>query len=129
MKDVRMRRGIHIQSGPDGSTYCSAVVPYRQTLSRHGSRPLCTCTYHFTVNGKPACQAAETADPRLDPPTTCAHSSRESCEADAQRVRDLYPDAAVKVLAGRCTAPRTEYDLGYRDGYEAGLRAAREPQG
>jgi hypothetical protein len=34
-----MKRGIHIQSGPDGSTYCGAVVPYGQTLSRHGWWP------------------------------------------------------------------------------------------
>jgi hypothetical protein len=89
----------------------------------------CTCTYHFIVNGEPACQAAETADPRLDPPTTCAHATRESCEADARRVQDLFPGATVEVLEGRCTAPRTEYDLGYRDGYEAGLRAAQGRQG
>ena len=86
-------------------------------------------TYHFVVNGVAACQAAETADPRLDPPTTCAHSSRESCEQDAARVRDLHPDADIEVLEGRCTAPRTEYDLGYRDGYEAGLRAAQGHHG
>ena len=86
-------------------------------------------TYHFIVNGVAACQAAETADPRLDPPTTCAHATRESCEQDAARVRDLHPDADIEVLEGRCTAPRTEYDLGYRDGYEAGLRAAQGHHG
>ena len=82
-------------------------------------------TWHFTVNGVGACAAAETADPRLDPCTTCSHATRESAEADAQRVRDLYPDADVQVQAGSCREPRTEYDYGYRDGYAAGLRAAQ----
>ena len=81
-------------------------------------------TWHFTVNGVGACAAAETADPRLDPCTTCAHSTRESAEADAQRVRDLYPSADVRVHAGPCREPRDQYDYGYRDGYQAGLRAA-----
>lgn len=81
-------------------------------------------TWHFTVNGVGACAAAETADPRLDPCTTCSHGTRESAEADAQRVRDLYPSADVRVHEGRCREPRDQYDYGYRDGYEAGLRAA-----
>lgn len=82
-------------------------------------------TWHFTVNGTAACQARETADPRLDPCTTCSHGSLESCQADAQRVRDLYPDADVRVHEGRCREPRDQYDYGYRDGYQAGLRAGR----
>lgn len=84
-----------------------------------------TTTWHFTVNGTGACQAPETADPRLDPCTTCSHPTRESAEADAQRVRELYPDAIVEVREGGCSEPRDQYDYGYRDGYEAGLKAAR----
>jgi len=83
-----------------------------------------TTTWHFRVNGIGACQASETADPRLDPCTTCSHATREAAEADAQRVRDLYPEARIVVHEGRCREPRDQYDYGYRDGYEAGLRAA-----
>lgn len=81
-------------------------------------------SWYFTVNGVGACQASETADPRLDPCTTCSHATREAAEADAQRVRDLYPEARIVVHEGRCREPRDQYDYGYRDGYEAGLRAA-----
>jgi hypothetical protein len=81
-------------------------------------------SWHFTVNGVGACQARETCDPRLDPCTCCSHATRESAEADAQRVRELYPDARIVVHEGRCREPRDQYDYGYRDGYNAGLRAA-----
>jgi len=84
--------------------------------------------WHFTVDGVAACQAAETCDPRLKPCTTCSYDDLARCEADAQRVRDLYPEAKVVVHEGGCRAPRTEYDYGYQDGYAAGYKAGLEAQ-
>lgn len=113
------RRPFYLLSRPITSFSLNGMDPAVQgNMTRN-------TTYHFTVNGTGACQAPETADPRLDPCTTCSHRTRQSAEADAQRVRDLYPDAVVEVHEGRCAAPRDEYDYGYQDGYEAGLRAAR----
>lgn len=82
--------------------------------------------WHFTVNGVGACNAAETSDHRLDPCTRCSYDDHQQCLTDAQRVRDLYPDADVRVVEGRCTEPRSEYDYGYRDGYKAGYDAAKD---
>lgn len=76
--------------------------------------------WHFTVDGLSACTAPETCDDRLQPATSCSYDSLEHCQADAQRVRDLYPNADVKVHEGGCNAPRDDYDYGYQAGYAAG---------
>lgn len=76
-------------------------------------------TFYFTVNHVPACTANETLDPRLDPPTKCAHETRAEAEASAARVRALYPGAEVKVHEGRCPTPRDPYDAGYQAGLGA----------
>lgn len=121
-----MRRPFYLLSrvpyplSPDGTT---AAV--QSSMTRN------ITTWHFTVNGRGACAAPETLDERLRPCTTCSHGTRESAEADAQRVLELYPDARVEVREGSCGEPRGDYDYGYRDGYEAGLRAAaaaKEPR-
>lgn len=109
---------------PCRNRFCLITLTYVGTIAAIQTGMNQT-NYHFSVNGVAACQADETCDPRLDPCTTCSHATLASAEADAQRVRDLYPDADVRVHEGRCSASRTEYDYGYRDGYEAGLRAAQ----
>lgn len=62
-------------------------------------------TYHFTVNGVPACAAIETMDLPLGSCTSCAHDSEESAQADIDKVLAVHPEALCEIVSGHCPRP------------------------
>jgi len=75
-------------------------------------------SYHWTINGIPACASPITLDSRLR--TVCAHRTLGSAEADIEACRALYPDFNYRVVEGGCDQPE---DM-HRYDFELGLRAA-----
>jgi|ETNvirnome_2_300_1030623.scaffolds.fasta_scaffold00700_11 hypothetical protein len=68
-------------------------------------------TYHWTVNGVPACSAKETAVPGF--PHPCAQGSREEAQEAAHALLDLCPDAQVAIVEGACPRPDEPCCYGY----------------
>ena len=71
-------------------------------------------TYHWTIDGVPACAADLPAGLN----TTCAHRSYESAEADAARLLDVRPDAQVDIVGGKCPRPDQPCCYGYEGCHE-----------
>lgn len=86
-------------------------------------------SFHWKVNGESACQSELTLDERLEPPTKCAHTTRESIEAEVARFKALYPEATVEVIEGSCQdqGGYDRYDRDEDEEWDAAFRKLGAP--
>jgi len=81
-------------------------------------------TYHWTLNGLPACVSPLT----LGFSTQCAHPTRESAEQDIEEVRRFYvekgyPGIRYEIVEGSCGEPDA-YSYHEQCGFDCGVSAA-----